>query len=797
MDGLSDEMAGLSVDGAGLSPDGPGLSSSDDETTQWLDITQLVRAGTAELGEGELLRADGLSLFDALTSVEVMDPRLDMGVLTAADEAEIGQWDVGRTLTAAQALWVAERAFQCEMTWHASASLLQTMYACNYVTDPAYVRLPVGRADSPSPVRDRVLYPLLVAAGRCCRRVWDEYKMGNLYSEEDVFLGTAAAMHFFDEFSDGAALALLDGAAAWLDGAGGAGNDDDDELRAVARLRALVRVRRRWLEVAGALGAAELADDPAAALDRALQGLQGLRTCHAEYVAAHRPADAAWLEAHAVRGAFDFKCMRRYAATVPVKPRALLGAGEAHAEFGRLARDLALAGDLAAAGSAEQLMYFFLGVAQRDSTPHPYVRSVLMSVLAQGDRVQLREPMARFASRAVRDMAPPADPDADAALCDEAARLLTDWFRTMCQNVPRQRRVALKSLPAWDLLQAEAEALDIAAYRAAHPAAAEDRASDPACNPFWLSSWAYHAKLLLMEAALLAGARLELYQDYELPSVLCYATQVLEAHVAHLARWADLVADSPSAAACVTRWHALLAAQKDLAMALWLAAHACERLRIFAAPWARGPPDDVRRRLDAEPARRARYALRFRAFAQLGSPPYVTFESYGEAAAQLDAYPLAELFIHAQAILARARAGLDAARRARDEASPAAWDRLCHGVNYAIVSNSVALARLLKGTALVHAPELALSGAQAGAHHYALAQQQQQQQQHADQHNRPRPRSKRGRKKHAPPDHASTARKWQSAVDAALRDAAVCVRWSCPLDKGTCWPVFSFIAQPD
>ncbi|KAJ2773077.1 N-alpha-acetyltransferase, non-catalitic subunit [Coemansia nantahalensis] len=745
--------------------------AEDADGAQWIDITQLARAGTRELAEGELLKASSLSLFGALTSIEVMDPRLDMGMVSAGDAAEIASWDIARRLTLGEALWVADTLFRSEMTWHGSASLLQTLFACNYFTAPDHRAFAIGEAAGDSAVRDAVLYPLLIATGRCCRRVADELNAGNLFTNEDV-APCPTPLRLFDDYTDAEALDLLDRADAYVAAQG--------ESHEAALLRGLVGVRRRWLRVTACLAVASVLDDPAA-LARGLGELAGLRACHADYVAARRAAGGdAWVGQRAVRGAFDYRCMRKYPVTIPVKPRPLLDADAAHGVFARMVDDLDLVGDLARIGTAEHLAYFFLAAGRRDPPPQPFVRSLLMSMVLADGRVQLRAAPDAFGRRAVREMAACAVPAEFAA---EAALNLVDWFRTMCQNGPRRHRVALKSLAAWDALQGEAEQLDIDAYAAAHPGADEQAALDPARNPFWLSSWAYHTKLLLLETALLAGVRLELYQAHELPSVLCYAMQVFEAHLAHLARWAPLVAGAQ--AACVGRWRVLVAAQKDLSMALWLAAHACDRLQLLGAPWAQGAAD-VCGALESEPAQRARYALRFRALAPLGSPVYVAFEQWQESSAQLDGYPVIELFEHAQRMLAGARLCLESARKPpAADATVRAWDQMCRSVHYVVVSNSVALARLLRTRPLADAPEAAVPGAVALAHRRRLAAPPPQ----------PPPQPKRDRRKRKParaPDDADAARKWRDGVARLVADAAVRVSWSCALDRNSDWPVFSF-----
>ncbi|KAJ2297174.1 N-alpha-acetyltransferase, non-catalitic subunit, partial [Coemansia sp. Cherry 401B] len=390
------------------------------------------------------------------------------------------------------------------------------------------------------------------------------------------------------------------------------------------------------------------------------------------------PADAG----DAVRGAFDRKCMRRYASAAPIKPRALLAGADAAAALERMARDLRdVLRALFAAGSAEHAAYAFQALALRAPAPLPFVRSAAATAFLGDACVRGREPLDAFVRRAVLEAAPAPAAALASLLRNDGARVVADWLRTQCQNAPRQRRVALKYLGGWDALQAACEQADAQTH----------------ADAFCTASWAYHMKLQLLAAALLGGVRMRVYADHELPALFCCAAHALDAHVALLDRMRAHA--SPERAARLRRWRALASAQHALAQAQWLVAHALERLRVFRAPWWPRPGDASRlaacARLEGTRARRARFALRFRALAALGSPPPLTFDAWCAAQQQLDACPLAELFDHAARTLARARDALERERRLRhDDASPvaAAWDQACEPLARVMVANAVALA---------------------------------------------------------------------------------------------------------
>ncbi|KAJ2559964.1 N-alpha-acetyltransferase, non-catalitic subunit [Coemansia sp. RSA 1933] len=784
----------------------------DDTGAEWLDITKELELGAKELGVGELLKPDSLTLFDAMVAVQVMDPRLDMGMLTAEDQEQIALWDMDRILTLTDVLWIVDQMFCCEMTLHHSASLLQTIYTCNYftATDDQVPHASIGRRDQGvgNPARDLVLYPILIAVGACCARVWREYQNDNLYPDEDVHSGVLA-LRFFDEYTLGNVYELLDCARAYLEEVVADAAEDAVQLDAAKELIEQIEIRDAWLNVLVDLSAETIGEDPSA-LRRGSERLRKLAEQHRQQEKSKRTAQSIGT---VVGGVFDRKCMRKYPTMAPVRPRELMSRAEAHEAFERILADVALVEELLAIESVEHLVHFFLRFSRRTPVPVPFVRSLVMSVFVTDGNVQLaQQSVAALARRAVNELGgshvwDTLDGSVDGrqrgdAFCNDAAGLLVCWLKSLCQNAPRQRRIGLKSMGNWDALQADGEQLDMAAFALANPQAPAEAVGDPETNPFALSSWAYHMKLLVMETALLAGVRLEVYLDYEFAQMFCYAAQVFEAHQAHMehvlrmakvhresparsragAPWTMRAVGADESVAQIERWHVLAGAQKDLATMQWLVAHAGERLGVFEAPWMRRKTrlalEIGRQQQEPGGAQQARFALRFRAFMQLGSPAPPSYAGWLATSAQLDAHALGELLLHAGAVVGEAKAALERSRRMSGD-----WDMCFRALYFVVLANAVALAKLRKQSpALAQMPQpLRVTGDQALAYRShvmetALARQPSGVQ--------PKPKADRRRRKAARQDQAQ---RW---LDEA---ADVRITWSCAPDKHPDWPIFSFM----
>ncbi|KAJ2382548.1 hypothetical protein GGI23_007341 [Coemansia sp. RSA 2559] len=362
---------------------------------------------------------------------------------------------------------------------------------------------------------------------------------------------------------------------------------------------------------------------------------------------------------------------------------------------------------------------------------------------------------------------------------------------------------------------------------------AEAAAGDPDVNDFALSSWVYHMKLLVMETALLEGVRLEVYLDYEFAQVFCYAAQVFEAHQAHMARmarmatrrsqqqrqqrqqqqrqqqtqvWTMRAVGADECIAQIERWQALAAAQKDLATSQWLASHVGERLGVFQAPWARRKTrlalEISRQQQQLHDAQKARFALRFRAFMQLGSPAPPSFAGWLATSAQLDTHALGELLLHAAAVVGEAKASLERSRRAAASSTAAnamgEWDECFRPLYFVVLANAVSLAKLRKRSpALAQMPQpLRVTGAQALEYRSHVADAAAvlvaRQPGGGSSSSSGHPRAKAEKKRRKAAHQAQAAQRW---VDEAERmtQSDVKIAWSCAPDKHPDWPIFSFL----
>ncbi|GJX16317.1 N-alpha-acetyltransferase 35, NatC auxiliary subunit isoform X1 [Tanacetum coccineum] len=100
--------------------------------------------GFIDLQEGELIHGENFNLFAAMSALEIMDPKMDSGIVCryySVDEAiEDGAapipLNINRTVDVHCIVDVMDHLLSCEATWHKGHSLAQTIFSCIYLLRP-------------------------------------------------------------------------------------------------------------------------------------------------------------------------------------------------------------------------------------------------------------------------------------------------------------------------------------------------------------------------------------------------------------------------------------------------------------------------------------------------------------------------------------------------------------------------------------------------------------------------------------------------------------------------------------
>ncbi|XP_075651589.1 uncharacterized protein LOC142622060 [Castanea sativa] len=123
-------------------PERTTIPSGDDSV--WADVSPLLESACKDLRDGELIHGDNFNLFAAMSALEIMDPKMDSGIVCkyySIDEAiENGAAPVpisiNKTVDVQCTVDIIDHLLACEATWHKGHSLAQTVFSCIYLLRP-------------------------------------------------------------------------------------------------------------------------------------------------------------------------------------------------------------------------------------------------------------------------------------------------------------------------------------------------------------------------------------------------------------------------------------------------------------------------------------------------------------------------------------------------------------------------------------------------------------------------------------------------------------------------------------
>lgn len=129
-------MAMASSSPSSAQPLPPLPSDSAADQTSWADASDFLSLVCTELQVGELVHGENFSLFESMSALEIMDPKMDAGMTTSGpntieDAVERGAAPV--SLGASEIVDIMDHLLACEATWHKGYSLAQTVFSCLYL----------------------------------------------------------------------------------------------------------------------------------------------------------------------------------------------------------------------------------------------------------------------------------------------------------------------------------------------------------------------------------------------------------------------------------------------------------------------------------------------------------------------------------------------------------------------------------------------------------------------------------------------------------------------------------------
>ncbi|XP_029294720.1 N-alpha-acetyltransferase 35, NatC auxiliary subunit isoform X1 [Cottoperca gobio] len=133
---------------------GLGIPEKMKNNANWVDITHEFKGACKELYLGELLHDKLFGLFEAMSAIEMMDPKMDAGMIGNQVNRKVLNFEQAikegaikvKDLSLPELIGIIDTSFCCLITWLEGHSLAQTVFTCLYVHNPDLIEEPALKA---------------------------------------------------------------------------------------------------------------------------------------------------------------------------------------------------------------------------------------------------------------------------------------------------------------------------------------------------------------------------------------------------------------------------------------------------------------------------------------------------------------------------------------------------------------------------------------------------------------------------------------------------------------------------
>ncbi|KAI2626826.1 Mak10-domain-containing protein [Xylaria nigripes] len=684
------------------------------------DITDRFTSAVKTLSPGEIVKDEDFSLFESVSAIEMMDRKMDSGVLDEGESLD-EEYDVTRDLLPEEILGIIDQLLSLEMAWHLGYPLSQTLLTSVYVEalmvphpwtidEVDFTRTPSNPSKKPSLLF--VLRAYCAGLLKACCLVNDIMKE-ELYYEEEDFVTYTYERTLLSQIPTLAIKDLLENAVA------------DLRLQGTEFPRNICTALESRLELRLAfLDSIDLAAIRKDSSEAGKQSWSRMRMLISDIQSQHALGKP-------VPEAFSTKLQRRLASTMPPRPMVQLSFEECVTHFKRFFDNGVEVIDVLQYTDPPSLLNFILMFQAQKPQPLVFIRTILQSLLFKDmmvlGRFSMRQlldhdvslgvlPYGLHFERTFDDVEIPTDPRHHIASLMELFRQgvadpYLDLLRILCQNRCRVRRTLHHHVREWDNLEADVAQIE---ERLREPLrdASEGPCSEEEAAYLPLSSWVYLYKLRQMEWIVQLGFELNVYQPDELVGMYYFLKRLASLRAQHTEQVKQITTlredrvlqhfkshkDEPLPPEVAqefvrSKQHIRVtmleaACTWEFADGLGLLYTALMRLGFVKAPPRPYGSDTLR------------YELRMRPFANISYPPLPSFEDFRQQT-ELPDMPTADLLRVAETAVSAARKGFEAyARLDKDEAfninagAHAFWTRNATNCLRAAIATGVAISTL-------------------------------------------------------------------------------------------------------
>ncbi|PRP76015.1 n-alpha-acetyltransferase 35, NatC auxiliary subunit-like [Planoprotostelium fungivorum] len=177
-------------------------ATKDIESEEWVDISSFVEEACNDFASGQLLHRTGYNLFEAMSAIEIGDPKMDSGVNLArflSTEERIERSIIPKpddTLPNETVIEIMDQLLCCQATWFSGFSLAQSIFTCIYLHRHTCIT-------------NQWLLPFILGLLKCCDHVRTLIMRADVFGEED-FLGYTFDFYLCGDRDDDDITSLLE-----------------------------------------------------------------------------------------------------------------------------------------------------------------------------------------------------------------------------------------------------------------------------------------------------------------------------------------------------------------------------------------------------------------------------------------------------------------------------------------------------------------------------------------------------------------------------------------------------------
>lgn len=493
----------------------------------WEDMTDVFKSTAQGMRTGQMIHGERFCLREAMSALELMDPKMDAGMNTSTIytlDVAMAEGKLPCELSIPQILAVIDELVACEANWHSGDSAIHTLYTCLYLHDPDILKAPILRTYV-----------------RCLLKTCDIVRAvildANIFEEEDFSankfsfdlgenLDEDTVLHDIRKVEQELELQLRQANGKAKVEVQPLQEDETLEKTYCEALLCRIRFRKAFFQINTNLARNKAALQGLRSSEKAIHGaLQQLAKVRTSLELAH-PAPGE-NSTYATCG-FE-KSVIRLIANAPPKNIKIMERSSALDFMKVFLTTIQRFYSLCEADTLEKLMQEFKCFSATETTILP--RSIFVRLLHSEDDFAGKGPLVtlienshhRFCGSSVA-CTKTEDFEVHVARMARPVYLI---FRLYCENHTRQRRRVCKLLADWTILQQDATHLDANAVQQWEQEGVNlSGPQAPYKYPF--VSWVFDITTQLLAQYFLLSLELDLYTPRELPVAFWYLDYLLE-----------------------------------------------------------------------------------------------------------------------------------------------------------------------------------------------------------------------------------------------------------------------------